>query len=777
MKNKLKSSTIFTLLVLFTLFFTLFVSCSKDAGTVTESGETETEGEAAAEVITLAKGGNAEYTIVRGEGADKTEINAAVTLNQALNDMGYGKFSITTDWIKPGEEENVKTAKEILVGKTDRDESKAALSSVASGSYIIESIGNKIVILGDSSLGTEKAVDDIISGKVGLFIEEKDAATLSLPSELKYSGTYDSILPHTIVNYSTSVATAIGGSEQDAIRLTTCLQGLINRDFAETDMLVHQTMDSTDTFWLNYMTEDGNFFADYKIYDITSADEYLTYFLTFIKKYGIVAWDSEVPATANVASTICGVDSYLPVMYSEDENSLYQKLISLGVEEKMSLVGKFTGSGTIPDTNIESSGSAKCDAYLWALEMYMDKCSTEVMGYVLDGAGCIPGTTTYEGAESTNAFYNQIYNHDYFVMKKAFCFDLTSNAKEAPFDDPTQPVGTDYETLCKILQAAYDRADGEFTQIVGFPPWWMKYTRFLSRGNIGEVDLEWQFAQLVSTYNCALEADCAHPCCMTNASLYTYYPLADSYENNKPAETIEYDKQVRYFTIYIGDYDSSAWLKSVIPGFWKDEARGTVPLTWGLNPNLSNRIPMVFDYVYKNKSDLDYFVTGDSGAGYVNPSALVLNRRRYRTLPDATATWVEYNAPYLARFNMDICGFILNGAMNYCTEVYDMYSKITPVGAFSNSSEKLTLYNGTPILSMTDYQTPEQSFYYMKNKINFSVFRTIRKSPSEVKDIAMQIEEYCNNRDTRFTYKYVGPYELFDLIKQSGLGRVVDPLG
>ena len=57
------------------------------------------------------------------------------------------------------------------------------------------------------------------------------------------------------------------------------------------------------------------------------------------------------------------------------------------------------------------------------------------------------------------------------------------------------------------------------------------------------------------------------------------------------------------------------------------------------------------------------------------------------------------------------------------------------------------------------------------------MFRTIRKSPSEVKDIAMQIEEYCNNRDTRFTYKYVGPYELFDLIKQSGLGKVVDTIG
>ena len=181
MKNKLKLSTVFTLLVLFTLFFTLFVSCSKDAGTVTESGETETEGEAAAEVITLAKGGNAEYTIVRGEGADKTEINAAVTLNQALNDMGYGKFTITTDWIKPGEEENVKTAKEILVGKTDRDESKAALSSVASGSYIIEAVGSKIVILGDSSLGTEKAVDDIISGKV----EPKGLLPMQLPLNME----------------------------------------------------------------------------------------------------------------------------------------------------------------------------------------------------------------------------------------------------------------------------------------------------------------------------------------------------------------------------------------------------------------------------------------------------------------------------------------------------------------------------------------------------------------------------------------------------------------
>ena len=442
----------------------------------------------------------------------------------------------------------------------------------------------------------------------------------------------------------------------------------------------------------------------------------------------------------------------------------------------MSLVGKFTGSGTIPDTDIESSGSAKCDAYLWALEKYMDKCSTELLGYALDGAGCIPGTTTYEGAESTSAFYNQIYNHDYFVMKKAFCFDLTSNADEAPFDDPTQPIGTDYNTLCKILQAAYDRANGEFTTIVGFPPWWMKYTQFLNRGNIAEVSLEWQFAQLASTYNCALEADCAHPCCMTNASLYCYYPLKDSYENNKPTEYPEYDKKTKYFTIYIGDYDSSAWLKYVIPDVWNDSARGTLPLAWGVNPNLSDRIPMVFDYIYTNKSELDYFITGDSGAGYVNPSALVLNKRRFRTLPDATSAWINRNMKYLSRFNMDICGFILNGSLGYCKEVYDMYSNITPVGAFSNQTTKLTFYNGTPTLMMSDYQTPQNAYYSMKGKINFAVFRTIRLDPTNISDIVDDIIEYCSSKDSKYTYKYVGPYEMFDLIKQSGLGDVIEPI-
>ena len=50
----------------------------------------------------------------------------------------------------------------------------------------------------------------------------------------------------------------------------------------------------------------------------------------------------------------------------------------------------------------------------------------------------------------------------------------------------------------------------------------------------------------------------------------------------------------------MGDYDSSAWLKTHVANYWQDTARGTLPLNWGFNPNLSDRVPMVWDYVMEN---------------------------------------------------------------------------------------------------------------------------------------------------------------------------------
>lgn len=80
---------------------------------------------------------------------------------------------------------------------------------------------------------------------------------------------------------------------------------------------------------------------------------------------GVVLYDPKVYATSNVASTASGIYNLLPICYRpEDPTSLYNTLVVSSTGPKLpivlNLVGRFNGS---------QSGSAKCDAYLWAKEM------------------------------------------------------------------------------------------------------------------------------------------------------------------------------------------------------------------------------------------------------------------------------------------------------------------------------------------------------------------------------------------------------------------------
>ena len=59
-------------------------------------------------------------------------------------------------------------------------------------------------------------------------------------------------------------------------------------------------------------------------------------------------------------------------------------------------------------------------------------------------------------------------------------------------------------------------------------------------------------------------------------------------------------------------------------------------------------------------------------------------------------------------------------------------------------------------------------------KINFSSFRTVRYTPTKIVETIEAIEDYANGRNDGYTYQYVGPYEFFDLIQQSGQGKIID---
>ena len=597
----------------------------------------------------------------------------------------------------------------------------------------------------------------------------------------------------------------------DCARLIYSLQGLINRDFGmdkdHTSMLIAVT-ETADSGWLTQMTGEGSIMQYAKAsanlpgmaeVRVNNWDAFLETFLPIIKSCGIILWDGNVPATSNVAATICGLDGYLPVLAN---SPLHTILVEKGVPVKQSLVGLFKDGQKgqkIADSNTTSTGSAKNDAYLWALEKYFPRCSSKYLAYTLDGAIVLKDYDAYEdhpiavlGGDAC------LKNHDYLIARRCFFFDLAPYGGEAACDDPAQKngqanVGLDNSTMQTIFQARYDRAKGSFGALMGFPPWWAKYCTHHNQGSKADVWIEWLYCELITCYNLAKEADAAHPASMTNGSvMYKYISMVDKFENNTVSEKLTYDSNVYYYTIYVGDYDSSAWLKQHIYTMWAqrggDKRRGTLPLMWSINPNLSDRVPVIFDYMYKNKTDLDFFAGGDGGAGYIIPSALFHDQtlayagiKRPAGNAAAGDVFANYSKPYYDRFDLDITGFLINGGNgNITSKMAATVAKYSPIGAFFNDNKAGVYKSGNSLFvgcltGITKGNTGSSSseMYNFANNarkkgLNFGAYRTVCWTPSEISAAVSSFQTYAAERG--MTVKYCDPYAYFDLLKQSGQG-------
>ncbi len=595
----------------------------------------------------------------------------------------------------------------------------------------------------------------------------------------------------------------------DTMRLVFSLQGLVNRDFgkdADHTTLIYVNGGTEDSGWLKEMQKEGVMYSSttnevtegMKVVKISKYNAFMETFLPTIKKAGIVLWDGNVPATANVAATICGLDGYLPVL---KKSPLYTTLVNAGVPVKLDLYGKFKDGRTgqrISGTNVNSTGSAKNDAYLWALEKYFERCSSYYLGYTLDGACTIKDYSDYTNnpiAELSNAKSNCLSNHDYLIARRCFIFDLAPYKGDRACDDPAQkngqaPAGTDYATFTKILARRYQRANGSFGAFMGFVPWWIKYTSFGGQGTQGEVWNEWLLAEILTCYNLAKEADAAHPCSMYNGSfMYKYVPSTKNYQNNKHKENVSFDRGTYYYTIYVGDYDSSAWLKQHIYTMWirnnGDRNLNKVNLMWGINPNLADRVPVVFDYIYKNKGTNHYFAGGDGGAGYIMPSGLFHDRTmahmgemRPAGNADAGNVFAKFSKTYYDRFQMDITGFLINGSNGAITRnIASCINQYSPVGSFVNAnSAGISKYNGTYYVNCFTEITKTNDSVRMYNfandalnrGINFGAYRTVCHTPTEILNNITKFETYANQKGMKV--KYCDPYTYFNLLRQSGQG-------
>ncbi|MFW5698143.1 MAG: hypothetical protein ACOCX1_06275, partial [Fimbriimonadaceae bacterium] len=308
----------------------------------------------------------------------------------------------------------------------------------------------------------------------------------------------------------------------DQLHAWSALQGLVNRNGPRLYLRFIGEEASLDDYWLKHLTSEGEWLADEKLEDMPA--DVVTAVQEFSGQInGVVVWDERVPATCNIASTIAGTDSLIPVRFDQQPGSLYHRLVhdpaGPQLDVKWELRNKdgsvmFPGSGTITGTDRDSTGSAKNDAYLWAIEKFIrsGRCNPRKIGYYPDAWWL----TRHEAPKRVPFQRTLLTNHDYFIAHQGFIFDLGPWDDLAPDDDPDQKPGEDARTMTEMLRAAYEQAEGEIIHVAGFVPWDQKYTEFTGQPRHG-VASEWRQIEIMSCFNAFVDADAAGYHHMANA--------------------------------------------------------------------------------------------------------------------------------------------------------------------------------------------------------------------------------------------------------------------
>ncbi len=567
----------------------------------------------------------------------------------------------------------------------------------------------------------------------------------------------------------------------DTWHVLAALQGLANRETPQLYVLYCRHFGKeTDQFWWEWYRSPGHWLVGAEATRSAGLTDLLRRFRSCYN--GLVVYDSSVPATSNAASTVAGVDNLLPIRFDPSPESLYSRLRDeLEIPVRLWLVNedgsaRFTGVGKIPDLETPSSGSAKIDVYHWAVARYLQpgKCNPDEAAYYID-------SFWLNACRQGPADLHTLSNHDYFIARKAFFFDLSVWADETPNDDPEQILGSDRDMLLKVLARLNALGGERVIRIGGFTPWPFKYTDAPGvGGRHGGVPTEWEFARLLTEYNCYVEADAAALSSMANASFHQHYPLERHYPRPNPAPEIAdwanaglVDGEGRvlpklFIGHYVGDYDAPSWLYKAVPAFFNDPALGAVPLGWAFNPNLAARAPQALVYARERATTNDFFIAGDSGAGYLNPRSLTI--RADSNLPPGLMPWVAHNKRHFERWDLSITGFMLDGAGGASTGLeFAAYARFSPDGLGTHFEKGPKIYANVPTCPEQDLPdglvaAADRLAAYgraHRGKPAFFWARSILKSPSWYRDLSGALK----TRHPGIDFQVVDPYTFFGLIR------------
>lgn len=554
--------------------------------------------------------------------------------------------------------------------------------------------------------------------------------------------------------------------DYDLTLFVATLQGIVNR--AGPRLYVYHA-EGVDDFWLQTFQAPDEWLEAYTVVPIPDLDTLLEVFAQDVA--GTVVWDDASPATLNVATTVAGVED-TPVI--RRDSVLYEQ-VTAAMPVQVDLSDRF---------------GSKAEAYRWALQEYLQsgRSNPRLLAYIEDGwpAVLYRQETLTQGVTS-------VFSRDYIVQNRGFVFDLSPWSDEAPIDEPDQPLGQDRAVFEEILSVARSQAGDDMIAMWGFVPWWQKYSNSEEAGGSHQpVEGEWEVVWLASSYGVYLTGSLGdvYGLDMANASVHRFAPFPERVP--RPAAPTPEELQARrllqggrvasktYLLYYMGDYDFAQPLYTMMPTLWNDPQRGDLPLAWGINPQTIEIFPDIVSYLMRTRTQEDYFVAANSGAGYLNPEALPAGLR---------SSWQGHNQTYYNRLGLSITGFFLNGNGGEAPyEVVDLYRSFSPDGITFNWHHLVgdwpRLQGNVPLTSFPYYglsaadplttwvEELDRAYdaYQAAHGAEGPVFLNFRcafTSPAFLSDLTEELRQMHPERE----YEVVDPYTFFYLMRRELGGR------
>ncbi|MCM8767315.1 MAG: hypothetical protein NC921_00840 [Candidatus Omnitrophica bacterium] len=331
----------------------------------------------------------------------------------------------------------------------------------------------------------------------------------------------------------------------------TSLQGIVNKKEPKLYLLFNDY----DIKWLKYYKKFLSLSYE-KIYKI---DVLLNTFRNYLKGY--VVWDPEIPDTANIATTLSGLNNWL-IIHPEKEIFVEK----FGLKKYEDLRGKF-------------KGKSKTEIYKLTFEEFKDKLNKNAVA-------CLE----VPPANLINNFdYFPCQNHirDLIISEKIFSFDLTSNPEYKEEFELKEEIFKSIKKLGLVLGWRTLRGSEAL------------HVKQASRNGLIVV------------------------CCLNspNLSFHRHIRPNKILKLRTPIIKKKLENKI-YISFIISDGDAFHWDLSFQSKQWFSKNRGEIPLGWELQLLLLDYAPSIWNYYLETSTENDEILAAASGIGYIFPTEM-----------------------------------------------------------------------------------------------------------------------------------------------------------